>query len=358
MGGMGCMGDWTGGKGDAGGDGGDKGLYVGRVKKTDPMKGYTIIDCPDTGSSKDTFMHAAVLSPEAVEEEQWLAFGVHWNPKGDPQVTQPVYVLAGSNMNSVSGGTFQGVVSGVDTDGSGIASCPGCTAMYGGDAVITSDLMEACQLQQGDKLAYDVNMTPFGLQVSDPIWKQIVAAKSGPKKTGSSMSSGKGMGGFAGWGPCPEEWGSGASGSSVSNLGVPAAFNKNKDAKGTMKVELGQKLGEWAQARAGLQKKEQPNAPQPTVTVRRPDGKQPGMWVSPNKPQQQSSAPKQPGMWVQKQPAKKAEEDEWGQRMMAIEVPEGVTAGMTLEAQAPDGTMLSVEVPPDTPPGSTITVAY
>jgi len=152
-------------------------IYFGNVNHTDGMKGFCMLDCPTSGASKDVYVHTSVVPSEALQLNDTLAFTLHWNKKGDPQASAPVWKLCG-NLYWLKSLEFYEYIGWVRETGAASGSlhvdCPEAKAKFGNDVFIHSAVVDDCQIQGGDLICFKVHVSSRGMpQASAPIWKAI-----------------------------------------------------------------------------------------------------------------------------------------------------------------------------------------
>jgi len=177
-------------------------LYVGCVTKADAERQMSLFFCPDSGQAKPVVAPASVVDPTLLKENQFVAFPIQWNSKGEAIAAKPFWKLVGSTewMRTLKFGDFMGVVSKMNSNGSGFVKSEAVTNAYGRDAYIHKSLKDTANLQEGDQLAFDVHLNPSGMpQMSEPLWKCISPIIEEPQFFGGKGGGGEGDEGWSTW---------------------------------------------------------------------------------------------------------------------------------------------------------------
>jgi len=146
-------------------------FLAGRVLLIDTTKNVSLVKCPDSGYDKDIYTHASVAEPGALAVNDVVCFKLHVNAKGMPQASAPFWKRIGDDPpDPIRYGEFQGLV-GVSDDGTLRVDSPEVTETHGQDALLSEDLVVACNLVEGNLIRFNVNVNDVGTpEVIGPCW--------------------------------------------------------------------------------------------------------------------------------------------------------------------------------------------
>lgn len=150
-------------------------LYIGWAKKVDTARSFSMIECPDSGYSRDVYVQSSALDPLGnVAVGDTLAFAIGISDWGKPQAIAPLWKLYGQQDDSrpTKVGDHFGYIARAGPGGAGFVECSSVVEDHGKDAYIHGSVMEACGLEVGDEIMFDVRLNDRGFpQVQRPCWK-------------------------------------------------------------------------------------------------------------------------------------------------------------------------------------------
>jgi len=218
-------GDWgKGGKGGKGKEQGGKGkdaqsrgkggeiIYQGAVKQFDAEKqrGYVVVDSIRQSTGQDVYAHASVLQEGGVGVGETAAFFVHWNDKGMPQASKPMFRIGCVDEAYALKGTFK---PGNNDKGFGFVVCETAKAYFGRDIYCAAD--KAGELTEGQWVAFNIYLNRDGqpnvsnCAACEEDWEPTVpdfsesAVSEAVKAKGDAKGGKKGGGGGGGGPPEP-----------------------------------------------------------------------------------------------------------------------------------------------------------
>eukprot|EP00747_Dinoflagellata_sp_TGD_P165608 gnl/TRDRNA2_/TRDRNA2_187111_c0_seq1.p1 gnl/TRDRNA2_/TRDRNA2_187111_c0~~gnl/TRDRNA2_/TRDRNA2_187111_c0_seq1.p1 ORF type:complete len:478 (+),score=127.24 gnl/TRDRNA2_/TRDRNA2_187111_c0_seq1:34-1434(+) len=208
------------GKASAGGGGGNLDAekeYTGVVAKFDMAAGRGFVDCEEIKAQTggDVYIHQNVLAGTGANVGSKIAFRIHLNKAGLPQVQKPIQVL---EINPPA--TYRGIVkSFVVSNGYGFIQCDDTFEMYGRDVYLPH--AKATGFRVGQEVYFDVTTNNDGHPVVEnlyPIELEEVARDQGK---GKAKGKGKDMG-------KPPAYGAGAYGGSAYGGGAYDSWQGGK----------------------------------------------------------------------------------------------------------------------------------
>eukprot|EP00928_Gymnodinium_smaydae_P075883 TRINITY_DN588_c1_g1_i1.p1 TRINITY_DN588_c1_g1~~TRINITY_DN588_c1_g1_i1.p1 ORF type:complete len:475 (+),score=36.48 TRINITY_DN588_c1_g1_i1:99-1523(+) len=147
--------------------------FVGTAKIVDNFKGYSLIECPEAGYRHDIYCPKYTVEPSFLEKGDQILFPIFTNKDGKPQASVPVWKLVGKFEGQTAGALrYEGTLRRIH-NGNGFVECREIAEQFGGcDAFMHSRVIEACGVDIGDKIRFDLHISQSGQpQVSAPCWK-------------------------------------------------------------------------------------------------------------------------------------------------------------------------------------------
>lgn len=137
-----------------------------------------------------------VASPATLQNEVAVAFKPQRTGKGQMQANAPVWFLRGNvEGDSILWGSHTGTIAKVSAAGDAFISCPEVYNRYGRDAYIYREVRQACEVEAGDEIQFDIHLSDKGSpQVHAPVWKRnkpatVVAPRKGAKGAGKDWQN-------------------------------------------------------------------------------------------------------------------------------------------------------------------------
>jgi len=148
-------------------------VYMGTVKAANSVRGFSIVECPDSGFEHDVFVHPSVAHPQVLSVNDVVAFQIGVSLRGLPQARPPLWKLVGWNRHDPPRlGEFVGHVRQVLLGGGAFIDCPEVTRTHGHDVFVNESVMSLCDLAMGDTIAFNVQIGAEGRpQMPSPCWK-------------------------------------------------------------------------------------------------------------------------------------------------------------------------------------------
>lgn len=150
-------------------------VNIAFVKSVHPDQGYSLLSINPTSDDFETILVPnTVASPETLQNEVAVAFKPQRNGKGQMQAAAPVWLLKGNvEGDSILWGLHTGTIAKVSAAGDAFISCPEVYNQYGRDAYIYRSVVQACDLEAGDEIQFDIHLSDKGSpQVHAPVWKR------------------------------------------------------------------------------------------------------------------------------------------------------------------------------------------